>query len=89
MGNFLLTAKQNLYLGDGNVVTKGTTFDVNVNKFGVNENNVLLYKDSRESIMRQLVNKDVDLVSARKEYFLDRSHFQVEEKKNVLCSGKF
>ncbi|MBO5630814.1 MAG: hypothetical protein J5965_17245 [Aeriscardovia sp.] len=86
MGTFLLTAKQNLYLDAGTVVTKGTTFEVNVNKFGANENNVLLYKDSRESIMRQLTSRDVDLVSTRKEYYLNRAHFQVQERKNVLTN---
>lgn len=86
MGTFLLTAKQNLYLDAGTVVTKETTFEVNVNKFGANENNVLLYKDSRESIMRQLSYKDVDLVSTRKEYYLNRANFQVQERKNVLTN---
>ncbi|MBQ0030623.1 MAG: hypothetical protein KBT32_09325 [Bacteroidales bacterium] len=86
MPNFVLIAKQNLYLDSGKVVTKGTPYEVSVSKKEVNANNVLLYKDTRESIMRQLSFKDVDLVSTRKEYYLNRAHFQVQERKNVLTN---
>ena len=67
MATFLLTAKSNMFLNQGNMITKGTIFEVNVNKLGVNESNVLLNSESRASIMRQLANKDVDLVGSRNE----------------------
>ena len=89
MATFLLTAKSNMFIEQGNVITKGSVFEVNVNKFGINESNVLLNSESRASIMRQLANKDVDLAANRKEYFLNRSYFQVEERRNVLANGRF
>jgi len=89
MATFLLTAKSNMFLEQGNVITKGSVFEVNVNKFGINESNVLLNSESRASIMRQLAYKDVDLVANRKEYFLNRGYFQVEERHNVLTNGRF
>ena len=89
MATFLLTAKTNMFLNQGNIITKGSVFEVNVNKFGVNESNVLMNSESRASIMRQLVYKDVDLVANRKEYFLNRGYFQVEERRNVLANGHF
>lgn len=89
MATFLLTAKNNMFLDQGNVITKGSVFEVNVNRFGVNESNLLLSPENRASIMRQLANRDVDLASNRKEYFLNRGYFQVQERKNVLSSGKF
>ena len=46
MATFLLTAKSNMFLNQGNVITKGSVFEVNVNKFGVNESNVLLNSES-------------------------------------------
>lgn len=78
-----------MFLNQGNVITKGSVFEVNVNKFGINESNVLLNFESRTSIMRQLAYKDVDLVANRKEYFLNRGYFQVEERHNVLANGHF
>ena len=42
MATFLLTAKTNMFLNQGNIITKGSVFEVNVNKFGVNESNVLM-----------------------------------------------
>ena len=89
MATFLLTAKSNMFIEQGNVITKGSVFEVNVNKFGINESNVLLNSESRASIMRQLANKDVDLAANRKEYFRNRSSFQVEERRNVLANGRF
>ena len=89
MATFLLTAKSNMFLNQGNVITKGSVFEVNVNKFGVNESNVLLNSESRASIMRQLAYRDVDLVANRKEFFLSRGYFQVEERRNVLTNGRF
>lgn len=89
MATFLLTAAQNMFLSQGNIITKGSTFEVNVNKIGLNESNVLLNSESRASIMRQLAAKDVDLVSTRKEYFLNRGYFQVEERHNVLANRYF
>lgn len=89
MATFLLTAKSNMLLSQGNVITKGSIFEVNVNKFDVNESNVLINSESRASIMRQLANKDIDLVANRKEYFLNRGYFQVEERRNVLANGHF
>mgnify|MGYP000090703290 CR=1 FL=1 len=89
MATFLLTAKSNMFLSQGNVITKGSIFEVNVNKFDVNKSNVLINSESRASIMRQLANKDIDLVANRKEYFLNRGYFQVEERRNVLANGRF
>lgn len=89
MATFLLTAKSNMFLNQGNMITKGSVFEVNVNKFGINESNALLNSESRTSIMRQLAYKDVDLVANRKEYFLNRGYFQVEERRNVLANGRF
>ena len=89
MATFLLTAKSNMFLNQGTVITKGSVFEVNVNKFGVNESNVLLNSQSRASIMRQLAYRDVDLVANRKEFFLNRGYFQVEERRNVLTNGRF
>ena len=89
MATFLLTAKSNMFLNKGNMITKGSVFEVNLNNFGINESNVLLNSESRISIMRQLANKDVDLVANRKEYFLNRGYFQVEERRNVLANGCF
>lgn len=89
MATFLLTAKSNMFLSQGNVITKGSIFEVNVNKFDVNESNVLINSESRASIMRQLAYKDIDLVANRKEYFLNRGYFQVEERRNVLANGRF
>ena len=89
MATFLLTAKSNMFLNQGNVITKDSVFEVKVNKFGVNESNVLLNSESRASIMRQLAYRDVDLVANRKEFFLNRGYFQVEERRNVLTNGRF
>ena len=89
MATFLLTAKSNMFLNQGNVITKGSVFEVNVNKFGVNESNVLLNSESRASIMRQLAYRDVDLVANRKEFFFNSGYFQVEERRNVLTNGRF
>lgn len=89
MATFLLTAKTDMFLNQGNVITKGSVFEVNVSKFGVNESNVLMNPESRASIMRQLAYKDIDLVANRKEYFLNRGYFQVEERRNVLANGHF
>lgn len=88
MATFLLTAKSNMFLNQDNVITKGSVFEVNINKFGVNDSNLLLSPENRVSIMRQLANRDVDLISNRKEYFLNRGYFQVQERKNVLYSGR-
>ena len=89
MATFLLTAKSNMFLDQGNIITKGSTFEVNVNKFGINESNALINPESRASIMRQLSYKDGDLASARKEYLLNRGYFQVEERHNALTNGRF
>ena len=89
MAIFLLTDKQNMFLNQGNIITKGSTFEVNVNKIGITDSNVLLNSECRASIMRQLTNKDVDLVINRKEYFLNRGYFQVEERRNILTNGRF
>ena len=89
MATFVLTAKSNMFLEQGNIITKGSTFEVNVNKFGINESNALINPESRASIMRQLSYKDVDLAAARKEYFLNRGYFQVEERHNALTNGRF
>jgi ribosomal protein S8E len=89
MATFLLTAKNNMFLNQGNIITKGSVFEVNVNRFGINESNLFLNPESRSSIMRQLANRDVDLVANRKEYFLNRGYFQVEQRHNVLENGRF
>ena len=89
MATFLLTAKSNMFLEQGNVITKGSVFEVNVNKFNVDKTNVLLNPESRVSIMRQLAYRDVDLVANRKEYFLNGTYFKVEERLNVLANGRF
>jgi ribosomal protein S8E len=89
MATFLLTATNNMFLNQGNIITKGSVFEVNVNRFGINESNLFLNPESRSSIMRQLANRDVDLVANRKEYFLNRGYFQVEQRHNVLENGRF
>ena len=89
MSTFLLTAKSNMFLEQGNVITKGSVFEVNVNKFNVDKTNVLLNPESRVSIMRQLAYRDVDLVANRKEYFLNGTYFIVEERLNFLANGRF
>ncbi len=85
MSVFLITAKHDMHIAQGNDIRKGDSFEVYVGK-PLNKMNVFNNPESRASIMRQLSNRDIDLVANRKEYFLNNGHFQVEERKNVIAN---
>ena len=86
MSNFIITAKHDMHLSAGKDIKKGDSFEVFVGKPFLNKSNIFNNSEVRLSIMRQLSNKDIDLVANRKEYFLNNGHFQVEERKNVLAN---
>ncbi len=85
MSIYLLTAKHDMHLAQGNDIKKGDTFEVFVGK-PLNKSVIFNNPETRASIIRQLSNKDVDLVANRKEYFLNSGHFHVEERKNVIAN---
>lgn len=85
MSVFVLTAKHDMYLAQSNDIKRGDSFEVFVGK-SINGANLLNNPEARMSIMRQLANRDIDLVANRKEFFLNNGHFQVEERKNVLAN---
>lgn len=86
MPNFILTAKHDMHLAQGNDIKKGDSFEVFVGK-PINKTAIFNNPEARASIIRQLSNKDIDLVANRKEYFLNSGHFQVEERRNVLANN--
>lgn len=83
MSTFLLTAKHDMHIAHGNDIKKGDTFEVYIGK-DLSKNTLLNNPEVRSSVIRQLSNRDIDLVANRKEYFLSHGHFQVEERRNVL-----
>ncbi len=85
MANFIITAKHDMHLSLGKDIKKGDSFDVFISK-PLNSTSIFNNPEARSSIIRQLSNKDIDLVACRKEYFLNNGHFQVEERKNVLSN---
>lgn len=84
MSTFFLTAKHDMHIAHGNDIKKGDKFEVYVGKPFINSANIFNNPESRASIIRQLSNRDIDLVANRKEYFLSGGHFQVEERRNVI-----
>lgn len=87
MSNFIITAKHDMFLSAGKEIKKGDSFEVFVGKPFINKTNLFNNSEVRSSIIRQLSNKDLDLVANRKEYFLSNGHFQVEERKNILTNN--
>ena len=87
MSNFIITAKHDMFLSLGKEIKKGDSFDVFVSKPFVNKATLFNSPEVRSSVIRQMSNKDIDLVACRKEYFLNNGHFQVEERKNVLVNN--
>lgn len=85
MSVFLLTAKHDMLISRGNEIKKGESFEVHIGK-PINGAYIFNNPETRASIIRQLSNRDIDLVANRKEYFLSAGHFQVEERKNVLSN---
>lgn len=85
MSNFILTAKHNMLISPGNEIKKGESFDVHIGK-SIGGSQIFNNPETRASIIRQLSNRDIDLVNNRKEYFLNSGYFQVEERKNVLSN---
>lgn len=85
MSTFLLTAKHDMFIASGNEIKKGETFEVHVGK-NIGGAHIFNNPETRASIIRQLSNRDIDLVANRKEYFLNSGHFQVEERKNVFSN---
>ena len=85
MSVFVLTAKHDMHLAQGNDIKRGDSFEVFVGR-SINGVNLLNNPEARMSIMRQLANRDIDLVANRKEFFLNNGHFHVEERKNVLTN---
>lgn len=86
MSNFIITAKHNMILSQGKEIKKGDSFEVFVGK-PLSKTFIFTNPEARSSIIRQLSNKDIDLVACRKEYFLNNGHFQVEERKNILANN--
>lgn len=85
MSTFLLTAKHDMFISRGNEIRKGESFEVHVGK-KISSTFVLNNPETRSSIIRQLSNRDIDLVANRKEYFLSNGHFDVKERTNVLAN---
>lgn len=83
MSTFLLTAKHDMLISRGNEIKKGESFEVHIGK-PINGSHIFNNPETRSSIIRQLQNRDIDLVANRKEYFLNSGHFQIEERRNVL-----
>ena len=86
MSLFLLTAKHDLHIAPGKDIKRGDSFEVFVDKPYLNKDTIFNNSDTRQSIIRQLSNRDIDLVSNRKEYFLNAGYFKVEERKNILAN---
>ena len=85
MSVFILTAKHDMHIAQGNDIKRGDSFEVFVGK-SISEVNLLNNPDARMSIIRQLANHDINLTVNRKEFFLNNGHFQVEKRKNVLAN---
>lgn len=86
MSVFLLTAKHDLHISSGNDIKKGDSFEVFIGKPYINKNNIFNNPESRSNIIHQLNNRNIDLVTNRKEFFLNGGCFQVEERKNVISN---
>ena len=86
MSMFVLTAKHDMHIANGQDIKKGESFDIHIGK-SLNKNSIFNNPETRSSIIRQLSNRDIDLVENRKEFFLSSGHFQVEERRNVLANG--
>lgn len=85
MSTFLLTAKHDMHISSGHDIRRGEAFEVHIGKT-VSKFDVFSNPESRSSIIRQLANRDIDLVAHRKEFFLNSGHFQVEERRNVIAN---
>ena len=86
MSIFLLTAKHDMLISRGNEIKKGESFEVHIGK-PMSGAHIFNNSETRASIIRQLSNRDIDLVANRKEYFLNSGHFQIEERKNVFSNN--
>lgn len=85
MSTFLLTAKHDMLISRGNEIKKGESFEIHIGK-PISGSHIFNNPETRASIIRQLSNRDIDLVANRKEYFLNSGHFHIEERKNVLSN---
>ncbi len=85
MSTFLLTAKHNMFIAPGNEIKKGESFEVHVGR-PMSPHNVFNTPETRQSIIRQLAARDIDLTANRKEFFLSTGNFDVKERTNELAS---
>ncbi len=60
MAQYELTARGNIYLGNGQTIPKGETYTINIPGFGANKNEVFL-KDNLNSVLNQLRAQGIEL----------------------------
>ena len=60
MAQYELTARGNIYIGNGFTIPKGESFTINIPGFGANRNEVFL-KDNLNSVLNQLRAQGLEL----------------------------
>lgn len=60
MAQYELTARGNIYLGNGQTIPKGESFTINISGFGANKNEIFL-KDNQTTVLNQIKAQGIEL----------------------------
>lgn len=78
MAIFELVARNQMYLGEGNIIPKGERLTMNIHQMGVNQYNLMTNPESRRQVMQQFAIHGIELKPNSP--YLNAGHWEISQR---------